>query len=135
LTSEQSRVAETQTAEVQSALKTEWGSQYDQNIKMITGHLGAKLGEDAVQKLNSAVLSDGTFLVNDAKILNHFLAEAKAGGGNHTLTSSQGNDYVSLSARRDQLEKIASTPGSDWFNRHNERLELAEIVQAMADKK
>lgn len=136
LLGEQSKVAETQTAEVKQSLKNEWGGNYDRNIEKISSYISETMGRDVADQINSAVLQDGTYLINNPKILNHFLEGATASQGKDgTITSSQGQDYVSITARKSQLEKIANTKGSNWYNMADERRELAEINYTLANKK
>lgn len=125
--------AEAQNKEFEKTLQKEWGVDYSSNLNLVASHLQKELGNDLFQKLSRAQAPDGTFLINDAKLLNHFLGQAKSLGTNNTITPSN-SDTTSLLSRKAELDKIASTDARTWFNSPELRAEAAEI-EAMLNKK
>lgn len=133
--SEAIKQSELQQQEVVKGLQKEWGSQYKDNLNIVSAHLEKSLGADELSKLNSATLADGTFLINNPKILNHFLNQAKTEMGGNTITPSGTLDFVSLNERKAQLEKIANTDNRMWFNSPDMRKELADITATLNNKR
>lgn len=125
--------AESQNKEFEKVLQKEWGVEYKDNLNMVSSYLQKELGNDLFQKLAQAQAPDGTFLINDSKLLSHFLGQAKSLGTNHTITPSN-SDTTTLLSRKAELDKIASTDAKTWFNSPELRAEAAEI-EAMLSKK
>lgn len=100
------KVAEQKTAETLKELQKEWGDGYKANISMLNNHLTKELGAEEVQKLHSAVLADGTFLIDNLKLLNYFLKDAKANNMNHTVTPNPAQEFTTLMERKSELEKL-----------------------------
>lgn len=126
--------AETQQIEIEKSLQKEWGSQYKDNLSVVSSHLEKSLGSDELSKLNQAMLPDGTFLINNPKILNHFLKQAKAEMGGNTIVPTSASDFTSLSDRKAALEKMHATDPKAFFNNSELRKELSEISATLAKK-
>lgn len=103
------RVAEQKTTETLKELQKEWGDNYKSDLSLMVNHLKKTLGEEEVQKLNSAVLADGTFLIDNPKLLNYFLKDAKANNMNHTVTPNPAQEFTTLIERKAELEKLHAT--------------------------
>lgn len=125
--------AEAQNKEFEATLQKEWGVDYKNNLNLVSSYLQKELGNDLFQKLAQAQTPEGTFLINDSKLLGHFLGAAKGMGGNNTITPST-SDTTSLLSRKAELDKIAQTDAKTWFNSPELRQEAAEI-EAMLSKK
>jgi len=134
--SERIRNAEAQQNAVAEELKKQWGVQFKENLSIVATHLEKALGVETFNKLNQAILPDGSYAINDPAILNHFLKEAKQEQGGHTVVASPTADLPSLMDRKKQIEKIALTDNRLFYNSPELRQELAQIeVQLAARKK
>lgn len=135
LESERLKLAEHQQEEVAKELQKEWGVQYKDNINLIANHLTKSIGAEELTKLNQAVLPDGTYLVNNPKILNHLFKQAKQEMGGNTITPTSTSDFISLTERKNQLEKIAAQDPKAWYNNREARQELSEISANLHKKR
>ena len=126
--------AETQQAEIEKSLQKEWGAQYKDNLNVVATHLERSLGSEELSKLNQATLPDGTFLINNPKILNHFLKQAKSEMGGNTIVPTSAADFTSLADRKKSLEKMHAEDPRAFFNNPDLRRELSEISTTLSKK-
>lgn len=125
--------AEIHAKEVEKLLQKEWGSSYSSNISMITSHLTKELGAEEVEKLNSAVLADGIPLINNPKILNYLLKDAKANNMSHTLTPNT-QQYSSLLDRKAEIERIQKEAPDAFYSNPVISEEYYRINQALKNR-
>ncbi|MEI7578616.1 MAG: hypothetical protein WCJ58_01095 [bacterium] len=133
--SERIRNAEAQQNAVSEELKKQWGVQFKENLTVVATHLEKALGAETFNKLNQAVLPDGSYAINDPAILNHFLKEARQEQGGHTVVASPTTDLPSLMERKKQIEKIALTDEKLYYNSPELRAELNQIEMELASRK
>jgi hypothetical protein len=133
--SEKIRNAEAQQNAVTEELKKQWGVQFKENLVVVATHLEKALGAETFNKLNQAVLPDGSYAINDPAILNHFLKEAKQQQGGHTVVASPTTDLPSLMDRKKAIEKIAVTDSRLFYNSPELRAELNQIEMELASRK
>lgn len=125
--------AELQTAEVEKQLQKEWGNTYKDNLSMISNHLAKEIGGDEVEKLNSAVLPDGTLLINNPKLLNYLLKDAKANNMSHTITPNT-QQYSSMLDRKAEIERIRMEAPNAFYNNNELSKEYKQIVDALRNQ-
>ena len=125
--------AEAHNEQFKAQLQKEWGVNPEANLNKVATYLQKELGQEAFARLTQAQLPDGTFLINDSKLVNHFLASAKSMNTN-TITPST-SDTTSVLARKAELDKIAKDDSRLWFNSPELRKEAAELDAILKSKK
>lgn len=125
--------AELQTAEVAQQLEKEWGSTYKDNLSLISNHLSKEIGESEVEKLNSAVLPDGTLLINNPKLLNYLLKDAKSSNMSHTITPNT-QQYTSMLDRKAEIERIRIEAPDAFYNNNELSKEYKKIVDVLKQR-
>lgn len=129
------KLAEQHEQQTVSSLKEQLGHRYEESLLKTTSFLKETLGDETLEKLRQSVAPDGTFILNDPKILNYFVEASQKRYGNPTPPPSEGAKYTSILTRKAELEKISKSNPKLWYDSPEMRAEYAEISQQISKKK
>lgn len=116
-----------QKTKAEDELRGEWGDKFRQNANVINNFLHNKFGEEVAQSLLSAVLSDGTVLQNNPKVLRSLLTIANDIDPIATIGGSSGTSAQSIDEEIKSLEHIIATDPDKYWNDQRKVDRYAEL--------
>jgi hypothetical protein len=107
-----------QRQEAEDSLRSEWGNDYRQNVNIVSNFLQNKFG-DTTQHLLDAVLTDGTVLQDNPKIIRALLQIAKESDPVATIGGTYGSVQSIEKEYQDLKQMLATNPDKYWGDQRN----------------
>ncbi len=130
IAAEAMKIVEAHEQQTATTLRQELGVKYDESLNKAASFLQESLGSESYERLRQAVAPDGTLLINDPKLLKHFIDAAGNKYGNATPPPTVGHNLASQAAKKAELEKIAATNPKLWYDSLDLRTEYSELTKA-----
>ncbi len=117
-------------AEVEDALRSEWGNDYRANVNHIKSYL-ATLPDGVGDKIANARDSEGRALLNDPKVLRALAQTAREINPSHTIVpGTQGNATEAVQEEIDKIEKVMRTNRAEYNKDNKMQARLRDLYSA-----